>query len=72
MNEKRIKHYEKKLNEVANHSSKMERRAEDAEQEVDKMKKVEYMEEHIGDLPWNHISITSWGMYVELTNTVEV
>ena len=50
----------------------MERRAEDAEREVDKMKKVEYMEEHIGETFHGIISgITSWGMYVELTNTVE-
>ncbi len=72
MNEKRVSHYEKKLNEVANRSSKMERIAEEAEREVIKMKKVEYMEGHIGEDFDGIISgVTSWGMFVELTNTVE-
>ncbi|MBP1755577.1 MAG: rnr [Firmicutes bacterium] len=72
MGEKRIQHYEKILFEVANHSSKTERRAEEAEREVMKMKKVEYMMEHIGETFEGVISgVTSWGMYVELPNTIE-
>ena len=68
----RIKHYDKILYEVANHSSKTERRADEAEREVEKMKKVEYMMDHIGEIFEGVISgITSWGMYVELPNTVE-
>ena len=72
LGENRIKHYDKILYEVANHSSKTERRADEAEREVEKMKKVEYMMDHIGEIFEGVISgITSWGMYVELPNTVE-
>lgn len=72
LNEKRRSHYEKILNEVANHSSKTERRADDAEREVEKMKKVEYMTEYIGEIFEGVISgITTWGIYVELPNTIE-
>lgn len=72
MNEKRIEHYEKILSEVAVQSSAMERRADEAERETEKLKKVEYMEERIGQSFEGVISsITSWGIYVELPNTVE-
>ena len=72
LKEGRVSHYGKILYEVANRSSKMERKAEDAEREVTKMKKVEYMEDHIGEVFQGVISgVTSWGMYVELPNTVE-
>ncbi len=72
LQEKRIVHYQGRLPEVANHSSKMERRAEEAERETDKLKKAEYMEAHIGEVYEGVISgITSWGIYVELPNTVE-
>lgn len=72
LKEKRIEHYEEKLPEVARHSSKMERRAEEAERETDKLKKVEYMEERVGEIYEGVISgITQWGIYVELPNTVE-
>ena len=57
---------------VAKHSSEMERRAEEAERETDKLKKAEYMEAHIGEVFEGVISsITSWGVYVELPNTIE-
>ena len=72
MNEKRIEHYNEILLEVAKHSSEMERRADEAERETDKLKKVEYMEGHIGEIFEGVISsITAWGVYVELPNTVE-
>ena len=72
LKENRIEHYEKKLPEVASHSSKMERRAEEAERETDKLKKAEYMEERIGEIYEGVVSgITQWGIYVELPNTVE-
>lgn len=72
MQEKRIEHYQNRLPEVAKHSSQMERRAEEAEQETEKLKKAEYMEEHIGEIFEGVISgITAWGIYVELPNTVE-
>ncbi len=72
LGEKRLQHYGKILFEVSNHSSKTERRAEESEREVAKMKKVEYMMDHIGETFEGVISgVTSWGMYVELPNTIE-
>lgn len=72
LKENRIEHYEGRLPEVAKHSSKMERRAEEAERETDKLKKAEYMADRIGEVYEGVISgITQWGIYVELPNTVE-
>lgn len=72
LNEKRIAHYHSILNDVAFHCSKTERRADEAEREVEKLKKVEYMSQFIGEQFEGVISgVTSWGMYVELPNTVE-
>ena len=72
MNAKKIEHYDKILPEVAKHSSEMERRADEAERETDKLKKVEYMSERIGEVFEGVISgVTEWGFYVELPNTVE-
>lgn len=72
LNEKRIDYYNALLPEVAKHSSEMERRADEAERETDKLKKVEFMERHIGEIYEGVISsITAWGVYVELPNTIE-
>ncbi|HKL80155.1 MAG TPA: ribonuclease R [Mobilitalea sp.] len=72
LGEGRREHYGKILPQVAEHASSTERRADEAEREVDKMKKVEYMMEHIGETFEGVISgITNWGMYVELPNTIE-
>ncbi len=72
LKEERIAHYREILPEVAKHSSETERRADEAERETDKLKKVEYMEERIGETFEGVISgITSYGLYVELPNTVE-
>lgn len=72
MDEKRIGHYQDILREVAKHSSEMERRAEEAERETVKLKKVEYMQQYIGEEFEGVIcGMSKWGMYVELPNTVE-
>lgn len=72
LDEKRITHYNEILPEVTKHSSEMERRADEAERETDKLKKAEYMEERIGCIYDGVISsITAWGIYVELPNTIE-
>lgn len=72
LKEERIMHYVAILPQVADQSSKMERRAETAERETNKLKKTEYMEEHIGERFEGVVSgITGWGIYVELPNTVE-
>ena len=72
MNEDRISHYEEILPRVAAQCSDRERRAEEAEREVVRMKKAEYMRSHIGEEYDGVISsVTKWGVYVELANTVE-
>lgn len=69
---KRISHYEKILPQVAVQTSALERRADEAERETDKLKKVQYMEQFIGqEFDGVISSVTSWGFYVELPNTVE-
>ncbi len=61
-----------RLPEIADHSSKMERRSVDAERETDDLKKAEYMEDKIG-VEYDGIisSVTNFGMFVELPNTIE-
>lgn len=72
LKEERVHHYREILPEVAKHSSEMERRADEAERETDKLKKVEYMETRIGEEYDGVVSgVTGWGIYVELPNTVE-
>lgn len=72
LNEARISHYREILPEVAKRASETERRADEAERETDKLKKTQYMEQRIGNIYGGVISgITSWGIYVELPNTVE-
>ena len=72
LSDDRMAHYEKILQEVATQSSEMERRAEEAERETVKLKKVEYMQDRIGEEFEGVISgITKWGAYVELPNTIE-
>jgi ribonuclease R len=57
---------------AARQSSEMERLAEDAEREVDDLKKAEYMMERIGEEFEGIISsVTSFGIFVELPNTIE-
>ena len=72
MNDVRREHYDKILTEVAKQSSQRERLAEEAERETVKLKKVEYMASRIGQEFEGVISsITKWGIYVELPNTIE-
>ena len=72
MKEKRIAHYDKVLPQVAVQTSALERRADEAERETEKMKKCEYMSKFVGQTFEGVISgVTNWGFYVELPNTVE-
>lgn len=60
------------LPDIAEHTSKMERRAVEAEREVDELKKAEYMEDKIGEEFDGIISsVTNFGIFVELPNTIE-
>jgi len=70
--EKTEKYYRDRMSEIAKHCSKRERVAEEAERDTDTLKKVEFMEDKIGELYEGIISgVTGWGIYVELPNTVE-
>lgn len=72
LSDKRRKHYNRILPEIAVQTSALERRADEAERETDKMKKCEYMESRIGQEFEGVISgVTNWGFYVELPNTIE-
>lgn len=69
---KRISHYTEILPGVAQRSSTLERRAEEAEREVEKLKKCEYIRRFIGEEFDGVISgVTAYGIYVELPNTIE-
>jgi len=61
-----------RMPDVCKQSSIRERRAEEAERETIKLKKVEYMEQFVGQMFAGVIvGTTSWGLYIELPNTVE-
>lgn len=72
MNEEKIQHYQKILTDVTKQAGDTERRAEEAERETIKLKKAEYMSRRIGKVYEGVISgISTWGIYVELPNTIE-
>ncbi len=72
LNSKRIASYNKHLPVVAEHCSVTERLADDAERDTDKYKIAQYMRSRIGCEYDGIVSgVNSWGMYVELPNTVE-
>ncbi len=72
MDEGRTEHYQRILDEVAARSSEREWKAEEAERETIRMKKAEYMAQHLWEEYDGVISgVTAWGLYVELPNTVE-
>lgn len=65
-------YWEENLPEIAFHSSQMERRAVNAEREVDALKKAEFMADHI-DEEFDGVisSVMKFGFFVELPNTIE-
>jgi ribonuclease R len=72
LTEKRQKHYNRILEDIAAKASERERAAEAAEKEIEELKKVEYMADKIGNVYKGIISnVTSYGFFVELENTVE-
>ncbi len=71
-NSQTISYWSKKLFDIANQSSKKEQDSIDCERDVEKMKKAEYMEDHIGERFMGVISgVCDFGFFVELENTVE-
>ena len=72
LDEHKKNYYNSFLTAVAKQCSKTERVAEEAEREVDKLKKVEFMEDKIDQVFEGIISsVTTWGIYVTLPNTIE-
>ncbi|MCR4943327.1 MAG: ribonuclease R, partial [Clostridium sp.] len=72
IDEKRTKKLTTLVDYASKQSSEMERTAQQAEREVDDLKKAEYMLDRIGEEFEGIISsVTSFGMFVELPNTVE-
>ncbi|WP_110928523.1 ribonuclease R [Bacillus massiliglaciei] len=72
LNEATKQKWDARLPEIADHTSKRERRAVDAERETDDLKKAEYMLDKIGEEYDGIISsVTNFGMFVELPNTIE-
>ncbi|MGI2295331.1 ribonuclease R [Paenibacillus sp. GXUN7292] len=61
-----------RMSDIAQHSSERERVATEAERDTEKLKKCEYMLDKVGEEFTGIISsVTSFGMFVELDNTVE-
>lgn len=72
LTDKRIVHYNNLLPEIAFDNSRRERIAQETEREVEKLKKVQYMTKHLGEVFEGIISgVTDYGFFVELPNTVE-
>ena len=64
--------WEKALPIIAEHCSVKEQDADNCERDVEKMKKCEYMENHINEEFTGVISgVQEFGIFVELSNTVE-
>ena len=67
-----VEKYNKLAQDSAVNSSEREKVATKVEREAEKIKKAEYMEKHIGEVYDGVVSgVTSFGMFVELENTVE-
>ncbi|MFC4768381.1 ribonuclease R [Effusibacillus consociatus] len=68
----RMEYLRSKLPETAQHSSERERLAVDAERETDLVKKVQFMENKVGEEFDGFISgVTAFGIFVELDNSIE-
>lgn len=67
-----VKRYAKIVAEAATQSSVREQIAMTAERRADDIKKAEYMKTRVGDTFEGVVSsVTEWGLFVELPNTVE-
>ncbi|WP_222599484.1 ribonuclease R [Aquibacillus kalidii] len=72
LDEKTRAHWKERMPEIARHSSEKERGAVDAERETDDLKKAEFMQDKVGEEFDGVISsVTNFGLFVELENTVE-
>ena len=67
-----INKWNQSLPAMSENCSKREMDAQNCERDVDKMKKAEYMMDHIGEVYEGIISgVQEFGLFVELSNTVE-
>ncbi|RYG74446.1 ribonuclease R [Lentibacillus lipolyticus] len=72
LDQQTTRHWKERMPEIARHTSETERAAVDAERETDDLKKAEFMEDKIGEEFTGVISsITNFGLFVELENTIE-
>lgn len=72
MDEKNHKKFQSIVGYISEESSRRENLADEAERETEDLKKAEYMAEHIGKIYEGIISgVTSFGIFVELENTIE-
>ncbi|MFZ7121271.1 MAG: ribonuclease R [Eubacteriaceae bacterium] len=72
LSDKKISKLNKKIGEISQHCSERERVAEKAERDTDDLKKCEYMQSKIDETFDGIISsVTSFGFFVELDNTIE-
>ncbi len=70
--EKSLKRLKKQAEIAAETASVTERKAQEMERDVEKMKKAQYMEERVGQIYDGVISgVTGFGIYVQLPDTVE-
>ncbi len=72
LTDKKRKSLKRNMPDIAKQCSTRERTAEEAERETDNLKKAQYMLDKIG-MEYDGIisGLTSWGIYVELPNTIE-
>lgn len=72
MDQKTMQKWKDAMPEISRQTSEAERRAVDAERETDDLKKAEFMKDKIGESYTGVISsITNFGLFVELENTIE-
>lgn len=70
--EKRMEYLVSRMGDIAQQSSERERLAVEAERDTEQLKKAEFMLDKVGEEFTGIISsVTSFGMFIELDNTVE-
>lgn len=72
LTEKRHEYLASRMPDIAQQSSERERVAVEAERDTEQLKKAEYMQDKVGEeFDAMVSSVTSFGMFIELDNTVE-
>lgn len=72
VSQKTLNNWAQVMDEIAEHTSFCERRAVEAERDVEALKKAQFMSDKIGEEFVGIVSsVTSFGIFVELPNTIE-